>query len=211
MTVALADLILDLQEDVPPVDGIPSDAQYERAIKDAVAEFSRQCGLVKNTFINIISGTATYNLPSDFLKKIEFDSPYDPKHGVMITSTGIIPFGNLTPFEEEITIQNGVMTINPTPAYTMERYLEYKAAWVLDGSDNYPLTEDEVEIVMLKAKAIAFEKINNASASGVFRYTIGNMSVDKSGLGDGYSKRVGEFEDKFERACKHYNGTVRIC
>ena len=211
MTKALADMIADLQEDVPAVDGTPSDAQYERAIKDAVAEFSRQCGLVKNTLITIVSGTATYDLPADFLKKIEFDSPYDPKHRLMITSTGIIPFGNLTPFEEEITIRNGVMTIYPTPQYSMQRYLEYKGAWVLDDSDNYPLTEDEVEIVMLKAKAIALEKISNASASGDFKYSIGNMSVDKSGLSDGYSKRIGQLEDKFERDCKRYNGTVLAC
>ena len=211
MTKALADMITDLQEDVPAVDGTPSDTQYERAIKDAVAEFSRLCGLVKNTTINIVSGTATYNLPTDFLKKIQLDNVLEPEHNVVITATGIIPFGPTNQFEEEITIRNGVMTIYPAPQYTMARYLEYKAAWVLDESDNYPLTEDEVEIVMLKAKAIVFEKVDNASASSGIKYTIGNMSVDKSGLGDGYSKRVGEFEDKFERACTKYNGTVMAC
>ena len=211
MTKALADMVLDLQEDVPAVDGVPSDAQYERAIKDAVAEFSRLCGLIKNTNISIVSGTATYTLPADFLKKIEFDSPYDPEHGVMITSTGIIPFGTATPFEEEITIRNGVMTIYPTPAYTMSRYLEYKAAWVLDESNEYPLTDDEVEIVMLKAKAIAFEKINNASASAGFKYSIGNMSVDKSGVSEGYGNRVKNFEERFEKACRDYNGAYSTC
>src|SRR5690349_20346010 len=165
MTKALADMITDLQEDVPAVDGVPSDAQYERAIKDAVAEFSRQCGLVRNTFLSIVSVTATYALPDDFLKKIEIDSPFDPEHNVMITSTGIIPFGAAGEFEEELTFRNKTLTIYPTPQYTMSRYLEYKAAWVLDESDEYPLTDDEVEIVMLKARAIAFEKINNSSAS----------------------------------------------
>jgi len=209
MTKALADMVTDLQEDVPAVDGVPSDAQYERAIKDAVAEFSRLCGREKNTLISIVSGTASYALPADFLKKIEFDDPFDPDHNVMITSTGIIPFGN-TPFSEEITIRNLTMTIYPTPAYTMDRFLSYKAAWVLDDSDEYDLTEDEVEIVMLKAKSIAFEKVDNATASGGFKYTVGNMSVDKSGMGDGYSKRIGDLEDKFERACKRYNGTVTL-
>jgi hypothetical protein len=211
MTTALVDMIAELQEDVPTVDGTPSDAQYERAIKDAVAEFSRLCGRERNTMISVISGTGTYNLPADFLKMIELDSPYDPEHGVIITSTGIIPFGPTNPFEEEITIRNRILTIYPVPAYTTDRFLEYKAAWVLDDSDNYDLTDDEVEIVMLKAKAIAFEKINNASASSGFKYTVGNMSVDKSSMGEGYSKRVGEFEDKFERACQKYNGTVATC
>jgi hypothetical protein len=211
MTKTLADMVLDLQEDVPAVDGAPTDAQYERAIKDAVAEFSRLCGLEKNTTLSIVSGTSTYDLPADFLKVIEFDSPFDPEHGIMISATGIIPFGGAVPFEEEITIRNRQMVIYPTPAYTMSRYLEYKAAWVLDESDAYPLTDDEVEIVMLKAKAIAFEKISNASASAGFKYSIGNMSVDKSGVSDGYSNRVSDFEARFEKACKAYNGAYSTC
>lgn len=211
MSKALADMVADLQEDVPAVDAVPSDAQYERAIKDAVAEFSRLCGLVKNTTISIVSGTATYDLPADFLKKILFESPYDPQHGVMITTTGIIPFGTLAPFDEEITIRNLVMTIYPTPQYTMARYLEYKAAWVLDESDEYPLTDDEVQIVMLKAKAIAFEKINNASASSGIKYTMGNFAVDKTGVGEGYAKKVTDFETQFTKACKDYNGSVMTC
>lgn len=211
MTKALADMIADLQEDVPAVDGVPSDAQYERAIKDAVAEFSRLCGREKNTTISVVSGTGSYSLPADFLKVIEFISPYDPEHGVIVTATGIIPFGPTNPFEEELTIRNRILTIYPVPQYTMERFLEYKAGWVLDGSDNYDLTDDEVEIVMLKARAIAFEKIDNASAASGFKYTVGNMSVDKSSMSEGYSKRVGDFEDKFERACQKYNGTFATC
>jgi hypothetical protein len=209
MTKTLADMVLDLQEDVPAVDGVPSDAQYERAIKDAVAEFSRLCGLVKNTQLSIVSGTASYELPADFLKKIAIDSPFDPEHNVIITATGIIPMGS-TPIEEELTIRNKTLTIYPTPQYTMQRYMEYKAAWILNETNEYDLTDDEVEIVMLKAKASCFEKINNASASTGFRYSVGNMSVDKSGMGDGYSKRVSELEDKFERACNRYNGSVMV-
>lgn len=212
MTKALADMVADLQEDVPAVDGVPSAGQYERAIKDAVAEFSRACGVEKNTTLSIVSGTASYNLPSDFLKMIEFDSPYDPEHNVMLTSTGIIAFGGLTPFEEEITIRDGTLTIYPTPQYSMSRYLEYKAGWVLDGSDNYPLTDDEVQIVMLKAKAIAFEKIANATSAASFKYSIGNMSVDKTGVGEGYRTRVNDFEARFEKACERYNGSVmEVC
>ena len=56
MTKALADMITELQEDVPAVDGVPSDAQYERAIKDAVREFSRRCGIVNLDHAQKISG-----------------------------------------------------------------------------------------------------------------------------------------------------------
>jgi len=208
MTKALADLITDLQEDVPAVDGVPTDAQYERAIKDAVSEFSRRCGVIKNGEIAVVSGTASYALPSDFMDLIEIDDPYEPQHNVIVTQTGIIPFSELAPFEEDITVRNNTLTIYPTPAYSMTRYIEYKAAWVLDESDEYPLTDDEARIVLLKAKAIAFEKVANATASSGFRYTVGNMTVDKSGMGDGYSKRMYELHGEFVSACDRYNGAV---
>jgi len=208
MTKALADMITELQEDVSAVDGVPSDAQYERAIKDAIREFSRRCGLIKNGTLEIISGTASYSLPADFLSMIEIDNPYSPEHHVIVTQSGIIPFSELNPFEEEYTIQNGTITFFPTPGYTMTRYIEYKAAWVLDVDDNYPLTEEEAQIVMIKAKNIAFEKLSNANAGAGFRYSVGNMSVDKSGVADGYSKRLSELNGDFISACNQYNGAV---
>src|SRR5690349_1841073 len=95
----LAALLTELQSEVPAVSSVPTTTQYTQAIKDAVAEFSRRCGVKKNSTIAIISGTASYALPDDFLKMIEMDDPFDPKHGVMITSTGIIAFNELSPFQ----------------------------------------------------------------------------------------------------------------
>jgi hypothetical protein len=210
MSKALADLIVELQEDVPAVDGVPSEAQYERAIKDAVIEFSRRCGLKKSATISIVAGTADYALPDDFLAMIEMESPYDLEHQIVITPTGIIPFGSAaTPFEEEITIRNKTLTIVPTPTYTVDRFLEYKAGWALDENSAYDLTDDEVQIVMLKAKGICFDKLANAGAGG-FKYSVGNMSVDKSGMGESYSKRQYELHGDFVAACERYNGAF-IC
>ena len=207
MAKTLADLISELQEDVPAVDGIPSEAQYERAVKEAVDEFSRRCGLEKNTELSIVSGTATYALPDDFLALIEIEDPFDHEGNIIMTATGIIPFSKLAPFEEEITIRDGQLTIYPTPSYTMTRFLEYKAAWALnDGS--YPLTEAEARIVLLKAQSIALEKQANANASAGFKYSVGNMSVDKSGVADGYAKRAETLEKRFDQACEKYNGAV---
>ncbi len=39
----------------------------ELAVITAVAEFSSSCGMVKSATLSIVSGTATYNLPVDFL------------------------------------------------------------------------------------------------------------------------------------------------
>lgn len=207
MTKTLADLISELQEDVPAVDGIPSDAQYERAVKEAVDEFSRRCGLEKNTELSIVSGTATYALPDDFLALIEIEDPFDHENNIIMTATGIIPFSELAPFEEEITIRDGQLTIYPTPSYTMTRFLEYKAAWALDDG-SYPLTEAEARIVLLKAQSIALEKQANANAAAGFKYSVGNMSVDKSGVTDGYAKRAETLEKRFDQACEKYNGAV---
>jgi hypothetical protein len=207
MTKLLSDLILELQEDVPAVSGVPSDAQYERAIKDAVREFSRRCGVVKNGSIAVVSGTAAYALPADFLSMVEIEDPYDPESNTAVTATGLIAFGALNPFEEDYTIQNGTITFSPIPAYSMTRYFEYKAAWILE-TDSYALTEEEAQIVMLKAKQIAFDKLVNASAGAGFRYTVGNMTVDKSGVADSYSKRLYELQGEFLQACESYNGAV---
>ena len=207
MTITLADLILQLQEDVPPVSGVPSDAQYERAIKEAISEFSRRCGVVKNGTLDVIAGTAAYALPDDFMSMVEIDSPYEVESDVIITSTGIIPFSELAPFLEDYTIQNGTITFFPVPTYTMTRCYKYKAAWVLE-TDSYALTDDEVRIIMLKAKQLCFDKLANASAGAGFKYTVGNMSVDKSGVGEGYSKRLYELQGEFISACDDYNGAV---
>jgi len=210
MTKSLADMVTELQEDVPAVSGVPSEAQYERAVKDAVREFSRRCGVEKSGTVAVVSGTATYDLPADFLDLIEIDNPWLPEHDVMITATGIIPFNGVNPFEEEISVKNLQITFTPTPAYTLTRYMEYKSAWVLDDDDAYPLTDEEAAIVMLKAKQLCFDKLANAGAGQGFRYSVGNMSLDKSGVADGYSKRLYELQGEFLQACTEYNGSVTV-
>ena len=210
MTITLAALVATLQEDVPAVSGVPSEAQYERAIKDAVIEFSRRCGLKKTATIHVIAGTADYALPDDFLTMIEMESPYDPERQTIVTPTGIIPFGSVaTPFEEELTIRNKMLTIIPTPSYTMDRFMEYKAGWAL-AADSYDLTDDEAQIVMLKAKALAFDKLSNANVGvGGFQYSVGNMSVNKSASGGAtFTKRMYELHGDFVKACDIYNGSI---
>ncbi len=209
----LAALVAILQSEVPAVNSTPTTAQYTQAVKDAVAEFSRRCGLQKNTTIPVVSGTPTYSLPADFLKLIEIDNPYSSEHHVIVTDAGIIPFSELSPFEEEITIANKVMTIFPTPGYTMTRYLEYKAGWVLtgdSGNETYAtMGDDEVQIVMLKAKGFALEKKANAMASGGgMKYSLGAVSVDKSSGVDTLTAQVYKLHGLFIEACERYNGAV---
>jgi hypothetical protein len=210
----LAALVAELQSEIPAVNSVPTTAQYTQAIKDAVFEFSRMCGLKKNALLNVVANTAVYTLPADFLTLIELDSLYDPENRIMITSTGIIPFGDgASSFEEEITVRNKVLTIYPTPAYSMNRYYEYKAAWVLTGetgSETYAdLSDDEKAIVMLKAKGLATEKINNSLASsGAMKYSFGAVSVDKGTGTDVLTKNMFALHGQFVEACNRYNGAV---
>lgn len=206
----LADLIADLQTDVPAVNSVPTTAQYEKAVKDAVNEFSRRCGLVKIASLNIVSGTATYDLADDFLKLILLESPVGID-GVIISASGIIPLGES--WDETYQVVAGQITFFPTPTYTMTRDYRYKAAWILtgdDGSETYAdMRDEEAQIVLLKAKALATEKIMNAQASkGSLRYSFGAVSVDKSSGLDSLGTSIEKHNSMFDAECKRYNGAV---
>lgn len=206
----LAVLLAQLQSEVPAVNSVPTTTQYTQAIKDAVAEFSRRCGLVKFAELSIVSGTASYNLPADFLKLIMLES-LASADGVIISTTGIIPVS--AEWEETYQIVNKVITFKPTPGYTLTRDYRYKAAWVLtgsSGSETYAdMGDDEAQIVMLEAKNLALEKRANAqAASGGLRYSFGAVSVDKTGGVDDLSKTRFALHGQFVEACDRYNGAV---
>lgn len=205
----LPNLLSQLQSEVPAVNSVPSEDQYKQAIKDAVAEFSRRCGLTKFTELIIVSGTASYNLPADFLKLVMLEG-IASADGVIISSQGIIPVS--ANWEETYQIVNKVITFKPTPMYSLTRDLRYKAAWVLTGSEGNEtyadMGDDEAEIVMLKAKSIAKEKVSNSmSTSGSMKYSFGAVSVDKGSGVDTVLKEVYSLQGQFIEACEAYNGT----
>jgi hypothetical protein len=206
----LAVLIAELQSEVPAVNSVPTVTQYTQAIKDAVAEFSRRCGLAKVATLSIVSGTATYNLPSDFLKMIMLES-VSGADGVIISDSGIIPIS--ADWDETYQIVNKVITFSPTPAYSMTREYRYKMAWVLSGaseSETYAdMGEDEAQIVMLKAKSLAKEKLANALASGGgMKYSLGAVSVDKGSGTETMTSDVYKLHGQFIEACDRYNGAA---
>ncbi len=215
MRMLLSDLVAQLELDVPAEDGVPSEVQYENAVKDAIRDFSEQCGLVQVGTLNIVSGTATYDLPADFLRLIKLYSLGGS--GVMFgANSQIIPLN--ADFCEKHTIRNGQITFYPIPRYTMARDFTYKAAWIgtdieADGSeaadiDYETLGDREARIVLLKAKAIAKTKQANAQASTSIKYSFGAVSEDLSGATDASKKDAKSFEDEYEAACEKYNGQV---
>jgi hypothetical protein len=206
----LSELVDRLVEDIPGEDGTPSTEQYEQAVKDAVRDFSEQCGLEQIGTLNIVSGTAAYDLPADFLKMIMLESFASPD-GILNTPQGLIPIS--ANWNERHTIRNGRITFYPTPTYTMPRNIRYKAAWILTVPDEdyadeeyETLGEREARIVLLKAQAIALTKQANAQAGSSLKYSFGAVSEDLSTSSDTSKKSADSLESEYLKACKVYNG-----
>lgn len=203
----LSELIERLMDDVPAEDGVPSGTQYENAVKDAVRDFSERCGLEQIGTLNIVSGTATYDLPADFLKLIRLTALGG--NGVLYGSDSqLIPLS--ANWCETHTIRNGKITFYPIPRYTMARDFHYKAAWILDDEDygdTYEtLGEREARIVLLKAKSIAMNKLSNAQAGSAIKYSFGAVSEDLTGGSDSTKVTADQMDSEYLDACKQYNG-----
>lgn len=182
MGIALDDLVTRLQADVPARGGVPSTAQYEYAVKDAVGDYARRRPMTLITTLSVVSGTATYNLPADFLFVIKLDD-FTALDGIIHTATGIVPLSS--DWNERYTVNGRTLTFTPTPSYTLARTLRYAAGHVLDGDEEYPyLTDEDVGILLLKAQASALRKQALASVTAttgeITEYAIGDEKVKKS-------------------------------
>jgi hypothetical protein len=210
MSKLLSEMVASLTEDVQAEGGVPSDLQYENAVKEAVLDFSERCGLTQIGTLNVVSGTATYDLPADFLKLIKLES--FAGEGVMHSAEGLIPLS--ASWTEKHTIRNGQITFFPVPRYTMTRCFSYKAAWILtpaddeyDNDEYETMSEREARIVLLKAQEIALNKVANAQSGTAIKYSFGAVSEDLGGTSEASRKTAYALQSDYEAACKVYNGT----
>jgi hypothetical protein len=205
MSIELADLVEQLQADVPAVDGVPSADQYERAITDAARDFSRRCGTEKIATLNVVNGTATYALADDFLKLIMLES-FATADGILISSAGIIPLD--ANWEERYTIRNNQITFVPTPTYTMARDYRYKAAWILNDEENKyeDMGEEEAAIILLRAQAACLTKQSNAMAPEAMDYQQGDVRVSTGTQTLAIRAQLEAVEKQYLDACDKYNG-----
>ena len=90
MAETLANLSGRLAELVAARNGTPTSAQYDQAVRDAVADFNDRAPRTKITTLTMVAGTASYALPADFLKPIVIESLTTPD-GVIISPAGLIP------------------------------------------------------------------------------------------------------------------------
>jgi len=211
MSILLSELVALVEEDIPAEGGVPTALQYEQAVKDAVRDFSDRCGVEQIGTLTIVSGTATYDLPADFLKMIQLTS-YSGDGVIYSSDSHLIPLP--ATFCERNTIRNGQITFYPIPSYSMARDFRYKAAWTLtpavdeyDNDEYETLGEREGRIVVLKAKALVSTKKANAVAGDSIKYSFGAVSEDLSDASTGLQKDAKRYEDDYLEACNLYNGS----
>lgn len=202
MTVALSDLTARLTAAVPARDGVPAD--YEQLVKDAVYQLSSDVPLVKEGTISVVSGTASYTLPSDFLFLIALESPVKG-NGVIIAAEGIVPLSD--GFTERYTVAGDTITFSPTPAYTMDRTLRYAAFHLLEGADSYPtLNQNSARIALLYARYLALTEQASAVAGDGWRYQIGDEMVDKTRQGTGMQAQAEALLSQYQVAVRQQKG-----
>jgi hypothetical protein len=198
MAVSLATLKGRLEGAVPARNSIPSSSQYEQAVRDAVADYSQRVPLQKLATLNIVSGTATYTLPADFLKVIRLET-LASADGVLFTADGLVPTGSS--WRERYYIVGNQITFDPTPQYTMARDLWYAAAYVLDAEEIYQdLTGAAAAIIMLKAQALALGLQANKAAQEAWQYAIGDERVNKEKLSAALEAQAKAMEARYTAA-----------
>jgi len=184
MTVALADLVAQLQVEIEARNSVPSAAQYEQAARDAVADYSRRRPMEKVTSLAIVAGTADYTLPEGFLRVISLEGLFSGD-GVIHSASGLIPVA--ATYEEYTTIAGLTLTFHPTPSYSTTRDLHYAAGHVLNGSDVYPdMTDDDARIILVKASSLCLRLQARAAAIGgeMTEYQIGDERVKRAVASD---------------------------
>lgn len=178
----LASLVTRLQSDVPARNSVPSATQYEQAVKDAVAEYSRFVPEQKIANLSIVAGTATYDLPDDFQRMIRLAS-LGGSGGVVVDSNNfLVPMGGLGEVNERYTINGRTITFYPTPTYTLSREYSYTAYHILNSGDYTNLTGEAAGVVMLKAQAICLILQANKAVQEAWQYSIGDERVAKERL-----------------------------
>jgi hypothetical protein len=205
MSVALTTLTGLLTAAVTARGGVPSTAQYEQAVKDAVADYSRLRPMQKVATLTIVSGTASYSLPSDFLSVIVLESPATAD-GVLISDAGIVPVGSA--WRELYTIAGLTISFYPTPTYGMDRDLWYAAAHVLSGGSYASMTDADAAIIMLKARALALGLQAGSMAGDILSYQIGDERVDKGKTVDALRGQVQGLDAEYRAAIAAAIGPV---
>lgn len=189
----LSELTARLESNVPAMDSIPSAAQYQQAVIDALADYSTRCPAMRVTDLAITSGTASYNLPADFVRYVGLEALSGPD-GMLITDGGIIPGAGIN--AEQITVSDSTLTLYPTPGYSATRRLTYAGGIITDGS-SYSLTERQADLVLKRAAMDCLTIMANAAARQAWQYQLGDERVSKEQLAEELRAQAAELERQY--------------
>jgi hypothetical protein len=118
---------------------------------------------------------------------------------VLITTDGIVPVAE--GYSEDWYVTPGdtpQITFHPTPTYAATKYLWYRAAHVLDGSDNYvTLTDEEAELALMLGQADLLDILGTQAAQDGWSYQQGDVRVDGTGTAEGYRAQAQEVRDAY--------------
>lgn len=174
MAIGLDVLVSRLQAAVA-VDGF----DYEQAVRDAVTQLSQDCPILTSTTLGVVSGTATYDLPADFLFVVELLT-LSSADNVLLSSDGLVPVSPAMRTERWY-VEGSQLRLEPTPTYSMDRTLRYAAGYALASGAYARLNENGGRIALLYAQYLALRASAQAAAPNAWKYSIGDESVDKSG------------------------------
>lgn len=204
MAVALSDLTSWLDVALPNLTG----PQTVSAVKSAVSAFSNKAGMVKRVAISVVTGTATYELPDDFISLIKLER-MTALGDVWVQGNGtLIPTANSR--AEKATVAGRNIVFVPTPQYTTTRYVWYRAGYALTDGTYEDMTEEMAEIIKVKAQANGLRFLATSNATDGWKYSIGDVMVDKSNLSRGLRESAGELDREFDAMVKAFIGPVGI-
>ena len=212
MGLALADLITRLQADVAQRGSVPTSTQYEQCVKDAVADYSRQRPMLRRTTIDVVSGTAEYDLPADFWQLVSLQE-WGTTESVLIADAGLIPLP--ADFTEEWEVLGRTLVLHPEPAYTLSgRVLKYLAVHVLtgdEGSEEYAyLTREDEDIFMLQAQALALGLIANAMAGKAADYSVRDVRETRSTPLKEVREQIKELKKEYKAELERANRVMPV-
>ena len=181
MTVRVAELSQQLQSLVPRDGSKPTADDYEVCIRQAINDYSQRRPIQRQTTLDIVSGTASYTLPDDFMKFVKIARP-GGTDTAFVTGEGIIPLST-SGWDEEAEIVGQTITFYPTPAYNWSDRRLWYLAFHLEGDQGTftTLTTIDASIFMKKAESLALLLLANVKAPTAQEYRLQSLSERREG------------------------------
>ena len=192
---------------VPAQNGVPTTAQYQQAVKDAVADFGRRVPRRLLGTLAVVAGTASYAFPAGFQRLIKLEAL--GAEDIIRDGAGfLVPLS--ASWQERYTVDGATITFYPTPAYTLNRDYLYAAGYpYVAATDSFTGLISEYEpVVMLKAQAVALRALGVAGANMAgMSYRIGDTSVQRT-VTQAHAQWASELDAAYLDACKGLVGYV---